>query len=815
MNFLSQKTIPAATKMRSKGPLLALLVIGWIQSSSAQIVGPSTGGTAGVAQAVRMLGHTKRVLMIAAHPDDEDTELLTYLVRREGAVAAYLSLTRGEGGQNLIGPELGEALGLLRSEELLAARGLDGARQYFTRAFDFGYSKTLGEALTFWPRDSLLKDVVRIVRRFRPQIMVSIFSGTQRDGHGQHQAAGWAAQEAFRAAADPTWFPELEHEGLRPWRPLKLYRSARFDTTGTALMLEGGTLDPEVGQSVHQIAMRGRSLHRSQDMGVLQEVGPSPIRLALVEDRTKTGPELFAGIDTLPPRSGTQESRELEPFAAVAAAANAGVVVDAIAEESRLVGGQSVRLRLSTWNAGTRPVRVRSGLRAPAGWLATGPCLGAEQAILPGQVSHCSIDLVVGLGTPPTAPYFLREARLGAWHRWAGPATGFGDPFDPPDLVGQFDLVLEDGRQITLRREVFHRFRDQAIGEVRRPIGVVPRVDVQVAPSIKVWPVDRIGPQALTVALHHAGADSTFGTVALDLPLGWPPVEPQSFSLVHPEERRTYTFLLKAPSSLEPGDYVVRAVVRDQAGNRYEEGAVSVTYPHIRARSFQVAAIVTIRVKALSLPADRLIGYVLGAADKVPEALRSAGVGVEILDAAALEQGDLSRFRTIVVGSRAYEIDPALVLNNGRLLDYVRLGGHLIVQYQQHAFFSGGYAPYPMTVALQHDRVTDERAPVRVLVPADPIFRGPNRLGPADWDGWVQERGLYFPRTWDARYQSLIETGDPGEVPLRGGLLVAQVGKGTYVYSGLAFFRQLTAGVSGALRLFLNLVAVESRAAVP
>ncbi len=247
-----------------------------------------------------MLGHYKRVLMIGAHPDDEDTELLTILVRGMGAEAGYLSLNRGEGGQNLIGPELGEALGLLRTEELLAARRLDGARQYFTRAYDFGYSKTLEETWQHWPRDTILKDVVRIVRRFRPQIIVSIFSGTPRDGHGQHQAAGWAAQEAFRVAGDSTRFRELfSEEGLLPWSPMKLYRSTRFDTTATTLTLNGGVLDPAVGKSYHQIAMAGRSLHRSQDMGQLQRIGPSNVRLALIEDRTGAGAGgLFAGIDT-------------------------------------------------------------------------------------------------------------------------------------------------------------------------------------------------------------------------------------------------------------------------------------------------------------------------------------------------------------------------------------------------------------------------------------------------------------------------------------------------------------------------------------
>jgi LmbE family N-acetylglucosaminyl deacetylase len=266
----------------------------------AQLEPPSTGGLAALDQALRPLARYQRVLMIAAHPDDEDTELLTLLVRGIGAEAAYLSLTRGEGGQNLIGSELGEALGLVRTGELLAARRLDGARQYFSRAYDFGFSKHLDDTWAHWPRDSVLKDVVRVVRRFRPQVVVSIFSGTSRDGHGQHQAAGWAAHEAFRIAGDSTAFPELFREhALEPWTPLKLYRSTRFDSAATTLLLDGGELDPATGLSYHQIAMRGRSLHRSQDMGQLQRLGPSRVRLSLVEDRSGAGGNgLFSGLDT-------------------------------------------------------------------------------------------------------------------------------------------------------------------------------------------------------------------------------------------------------------------------------------------------------------------------------------------------------------------------------------------------------------------------------------------------------------------------------------------------------------------------------------
>ena len=783
---------------------------------AAQVVGPSTGGAAALAQAERMVAHTKRVLMIAAHPDDEDTELLTYLVRKEGAVAAYLSLTRGEGGQNLIGPELGEALGLIRSEELLAARGLDGARQYFTRAFDFGYSKTQAEAFTFWPRDSVLKDVVRVVRRFRPQILVSIFSGTPRDGHGQHQVAGWAAREAFQAAGDPTRFPELaSEEGLAPWQPLKLYRSTRFDTAGTAIVLQGGSLDPEIGQSYRQIAMRGRSLHRSQDMGMLQEIGPSAIGMAIEIDRTGAGPGLFSGVDTTAPKPGTADLRDLEPFTAAATAIRAGVVFDAFADESRLVPGTTVRLRLSTWNSGTRPVSVRAALDDPPRWSHQSDCLDRPVSVPPGAVVNCPVVVTVAPNEAVTTPYFLRQPKAGAWYRWSGDSRFWGDPFEPPLLTARFELTVDGGAPVALAREVFHRFRDQASGEIRRPLAVVPRVDVQIAPTAKVWALGERRPQNVTVAVRHAGRDTTSGTVALDLPPGWAAVPPQPFRLTRPDEHRSFTFPVTAPAGQSAGDFSIRAVARDQGGRRYETGVVVVAYPHNRERVYAVPATMAVRAAAMSLPKARKVGYIRGAADRVPEALAGVGLEVELLDAAMLERGDLSRFDAIVVGSRAYETDPALVENNGRLLDYVRQGGHVLVQYQQHVYFTGNFAPYPITVAPLHDRVTDEKAPVRLLRPDDLAFRVPNRIEAADWNGWVQERGLYFAHTWDPHYTPLLEMHDEGGLPLEGGLLVTNYGRGTYLYSGLSFFRQLTAGVPGAVRLFMNLLAMESRASQP
>ncbi len=846
-----------------------------------------------------MLGHFKRVLMIGAHPDDEDTELLTVLVRGMGAEAAYLSLNRGEGGQNLIGPELGEALGLIRTEELLAARRLDGARQYFTRAYDFGYSKTIDETWKHWPRDTVLKDVVRIVRRFRPQIIVTVFTGTPRDGHGQHQAAGWAAMEAFRIAGDSSRFQELfREEGLVPWAPMKLYRSARFDTAATTLTLNGGIVDPAVGKSFHQIAMAGRSLHRSQDMGQLQGIGPSQVRLALVEDRTGGGPGLFGGIDTAlvamplgerrsaesaelvrasqaepgllrfvaridslraargsparrrvllaraaadldaavarPPQASSAErgvyyTRGIEQedqLAHLNAAAwhLAGVVFDAVIDDDRVVPGQMLRWMLSSWNTSeeSRMTAMRAAECIPLADCRAPDREPVAHSVAPGQVSTDTIDYQVSDDQPPTTPYFLRLPRNGDLYQWPeersdqARITGglpYGEPFESPTFLGSVEVNAGEADSLGAARstEAVYRFNDQARGEVRRPVTVVPRVDVKIEPAVELWSTKSGAPHKFTVTLTHGGRDSTSGTVSLQLPRGWPAVAPQRFKFAREDERATLDFLVKAPLKMRTDSGDIRVVARDAEGTVYGVGVFTVDYPHIRPRAYVKPAVAMLRMAPLTLPRLVRVGYVRGAADQVPEALASVGVTMVLLSPETLERGNLSRFDAIVVGPRAYETDSALVANNRRLLDYARRGGLVIVQYQQHRFFTSGFAPYPMKLGgpgVSHDRVTDEKAPVRILAKAHPVVRGPNRLTSGDWLGWVQERGLYFPRSWDARYQPVLETQDPGEPPQKGGLLIAPVGQGTYVYTGLSFFRQLPAGVPGPFRLFANLLGL-------
>ena len=820
---------------------------------AAQSLGPSTGGLVALDQSLRFLGHNKRVLMISAHPDDEDTELLTLFVRGMGAEAAYLSLTRGEGGQNLIGAELGPALGVLRSEELMAARLLDGARQYFTRAYDFGFSKSLADTWRFWPSDSVLKDVVRIIRRFQPHAIVAIFSGTPRDGHGQHQASGWAAREGFRAAGDSTRFPELaREEGLHPWTPLKFYQNARFGGEEATLTLEGGVLDRAVGQSFLQIAMRGRSLHRSQDMGAPQRIGPSPIRLRLIEDRTGQGSGgFFAGIDTsLAAGVGASEVhhaaidsiaralKQISPLAPGGLAAlrsrlvsllgpesdwtpaardqvrrldeavyrASGMLCDATTFTERLVAGSDVPVVVSCWNTGATALEVSSEL------LLNGQASGksTRRRIEPGQLVTDTAVISLPGELPVTEPYFLRQPLQGALYQWPVSARDlWGEPFEPPVLAARFTL------EGSVLREVQFRFVDQALGEVRRPVFVVPRVELQVDPGAGFWPRGSGHTRDFVVRLRHLARDSTSGTVAFEPLAGWSTTRSQTFKLAGSQDQNAVTFRLTSTGT--PATGPLRVVARDSGGRSYSSGIIRVDYPHIRARQITRPAEVRLAVADLKLPPAGPIGYIRGAADRIPEALATLGLNLVLLNRDSLTHGRLSQYQSIVVGPRAYEVEPALESYNSRLLEYVRGGGTLIVQYQQQPYFRGGYAPFGLSlterlgetpVRVAAARVAEEDAAVKVLDPAHPVFNVPNRLTAADWNGWVQERGLYFPRSWSAEWTPLLEMADTGEPPQRGALLLARYGRGIYVYSGLSFFRELPATVPGAARLFLNLVSL-------
>ena len=866
-------------------------------------------GVAATALRMRQLDGVKRVLMIAAHPDDEDTGLLAALARGMGAETAYLSLSRGEGGQNFIGPRLHEGLGIIRTGELLAARALDGGEQYFTRAFDFGYSKSLDEALVFWPLEEVLRDVVFVVRKFRPHVIVSVFSGTPRDGHGQHHLAGVAAREAFAAAGDPNRYPELAARGVTPWQAAKLYRSTRFSPRDATLSVPTGDYDPVLGRSNFQLAMESRSRHRSQEMGSGQAMGPRTSSLRLEESRVPEVEEdgVFAGVDTTlvgqlgaPLTAGwpadTEERLGLYREALAAAAGGlsglssegavaglaqgagilrdllveapegegrrvlerrltqvteavlvaAGVVTEVRVGRDLLTPGGSVVVDVSVWNGGRAGLsEVDPGLLLPAGWDASpteesaqgrsrsrffGTPVAetpADGRIAPGQVGRWSWRVTVPRDAPPSAPYYLASERSGGLYEWPDDAGLWALPFDPARVRAGVALEL-DGVALRVERDGEFIGVDRAAGEYRKRVLVTPALDVAVDPPWMVWPRGLAEAREIGVVITNTSSTASSGWLRLEAPDGWS-VEPANvpFALEPDGANGSFAFAVKPARDRFMGEFVIRAAMSGvesppegavEARDRFpdklgmESGTQTdiIDYPHIpRAMMVREAAV---RVSVVPVTADaRLrVGYVMGSGDDGATVLRQIGMEVDELGAAEVRGGDFAPYDVLVLGIRAYETRPDLVAANEAVLDFARAGGTVIVQYNKYEFPAGGFAPYPVTINRPHDRVTDENAPVTLLVPQSPVFAWPNAIGPADFEGWVQERGLYFLGEWDERYTPVMEMADPGEDPKRGGLLVAPVGDGLYVYTGLAFFRQFPAGVPGAYRLFANLVSLRA-----
>ena len=826
--------------------------------------------------------------MIAAHPDDEDTSLLTWVARGLGGEAAYLSLSRGDGGQNLIGPELGVGLGLLRSRELQAARRIDGARQYFTRAYDFGYTRSLEETLERWPEEVLLEDAMRVVRRFKPQVVVAVFPPTAAAGHGQHQASGLIAERLFELSADAGAFPQLDAEGLPPWEVSSFYRAAWWDPEAADVELPLGTLEPHTGRSILQLALASRSQHRCQDMGSLQPLGDATGRLISVaglfwhpDSNRKPEPAPFSGVDPrlvalaglLPEdeRDGVAErlariaelaegarrklgavepraaalplieivrrlrelKRDLAAFEGAAAEraafatvgdlvaeklviareglANAAqVLADAVTDRETVVPGEAFEVRSMFWNAGGLAVAdLEVTASSPAGWRAIGsrPAEPSRSRFATELTDERLIEIEVPAGSAPTAPYFLRRPRSGDLYDWSDAGVSVrGEPFEPPPLSLRFAFTLA-GEPIVLEREVVYRVRDQAFGEVRRPLRAVPEIEIRALPELVVWSSGAEHAETLEIEILSNLEQPASVRLEVAVPEGWRPIAPIDLE-VEPARRRVVEVELAPASAGPPAGRSTIEIAVSHDGRRFDRAVRLIDYPHIRPAARLEVARVEISAGDIRWPRLGRIGYVRGASDRMPESLIRIGLPIEIMTGGELATRDLSTFDAIVVGSRAYEVDPALLRTSPLLLDYARAGGLVIVLYQQYQFTRGAFAPFPLEIHRPHGRVTDETAPVAMLEPEHPAFTTPNRLDEADWQGWVQERGLYMAGTWDDAYRPLLAMADPGGEEQRGSLLVARLGEGHYVYTGLAFFRQLPAGVTGAYRLFANLLAL-------
>lgn len=874
-----------------------------------------------IRQALERLNTLGSVLMIGAHPDDDREVLLAYLSRGRHVRAAYLSLTRGEGGQNLIGPEQGDELGIIRTQELLASRKIEGTEQYFTRAIDFGFSKTADESLQKWQRDKVLGDVVYNIRRFRPDVIIDVFTGTPRDGHGHHQVSALLGKEAFAAAADPAKFPE-QLAYVQAWQAKRLMQSPialqqnnqkggeKAKEEEPRLDVDVGDYSPELGYSYGEIGAISRSTNRSQGQGTAQRMGSQKQALITVEG-DKASKDLFDGIDItwdrLPGGApiGALLTKTLDSFvpahpeALLPSLAQARSMIAGLANSTKdplairkltecdeamaMASGLSLEAQAASGTVtpgATLRVNLTAIRRSPAPVTLTGvtltgmegaPSLNPEPVVLGDNLpGNYALNVRVPDNQPYSQPYWLEEPKDGNLYSVKDPRE-IGLPENPPVLEAHFAVKIA-GADLTLTRPVQNRYTDQVWGDLVRPLAVVPPVAVDFAEQSLVFADTK--PHKIEVPIKsNSGKPS--GEARLEVPAGWK-VEPasQHFDLAGTGEQTTVAFELTPPAENARG--LVRAIAT-VGGRSIATGTEVINYPHFPEQTlFPPAQASLVRADIKNLAKN--IGYVMGAGDEVPASLRQIGCDVTLLSAEDLSHGDLSRYDAIVTGVRAWNTRPDLRANYQRLYDYAFNGGTVIAEYSRPEGGPGGggrgaqgaapaqgqpatdgnggrgggrggrgggrgqaaangaapangaqagpppalrgpvdtdkveatgvlehLGPYPIHVS--NDRVTVEEAPVAFPNPQLALLHAPNEITKADFDGWIQERGLYFSDRWDSRYQSVLESHDPGDEPLPGGELYVKYGKGAYIFSAYDWFRELPGGVPGAYRLFANMLS--------
>jgi LmbE family N-acetylglucosaminyl deacetylase len=803
--------------------------------------------------ALRKLQVTGSALYVGAHPDDENTAMLSMLASGRMVRTAYLSLTRGDGGQNLLGTETGELLGVIRTQELLAARRVDGAEQFFTRAVDFGFSKGPEETLAIWGNDAILADVVYVIRTFHPDVIVTRFPTDGSGGHGHHTASAILAEEAFTAAADPKRFLEQLGPAVKPWQAKRIvwnvFRPQGGPPPDSGLTVDVGGYNAMLGRSYTEIAGQSRSMHKSQGFGAPERRGSNvqALRLRAGAPATK---DLFDGVDlgwsrfrdgrkvaallmqaerefradhpeaivpvllraraamgALMPQDSSRiavKTRELDEVVRSCA----GLWIEATASAPSASPGGDVRVATSVVNRSSLslslvkielPAPVRAATATPADGSVPPPGPELRDVPLPFNQS------VVGESSfklPPsdttTQPYWLRQ-RPGKGTFAIADESLLRRPETEAPLTARV-FVRVAGQVLEYPVTVAYRWTDPVAGERYRTFQVVPPVSLRLDQGVYVFP-DRAAKEVRVVV--RSADQPVYCIVRLTLPEGWRS-EPASAPVsVEANGAETAVAFMVTPGDA-PAAGTIGATV-EVSGVRYDRRLVQIDYPHIPVQTLFLAAEAHL-VRADIRHVGENVGYVMGSGDQIPDALRQVGYKVTLLSDDEIERSPLARFDAIVIGVRAYNTRPRLRLLQSRLLDYVRAGGTLVAQYNTVAStLENQLGPYPFKISS--DRVTVEEAPVRLLKPAHALLTRPNAIGPDDFTGWVQERGLNFPNPWDPKYETVLSSNDPGETAKDGGLLYAAVGKGVYIYTGYSWFRELPAGVPGAYRLFVNLVS--------
>jgi LmbE family N-acetylglucosaminyl deacetylase len=828
---------------------------------------PQDIGAAGLDQALKKLKTTARLLHTTAHPDDEDGGMLAYESRGKGAEVMLFTLTRGDGGQNRTGSNLFDELGVLRTLELLESDRYYGVQQRFSRVADFGFTKNAEETFQKWGgHATALADMVRVIRTFRPDVVASGWSGTSRDGHGQHQAAGILTPEAVAAAADPNRFPEQIKEGLLPWKVKKLYARSRDEYT---LRIDAGKVDPNLGTSYVQFGIEGYSHQKSQGATIFPARPGQNYRLyKLLESSVpKSGAEeqdFFDGIDTTLPglaaRLGTEEdkvpflrgalkeidakvdeaisSRAAEPLLVAwarlreilplierssltreskeelllhlrtksaqfqeAARLALGIDFHIIRKGASqlVVPGQTVRLRAKFENKGARSVALKQiELELPAGWKAP-PVPTQPRVLKPGESEAVEFTLSIPPHAKLTRPY---------WHRDEPDKQNIHSIDDPQFVTLPFPPPPMRARSVYEVAGITGQLRTIAGAEVNgklTPLAVVPAFSVLMQPATQILPIGKTSAMRADVIVRSNLDQKSNAVIRLTAPAAWT-VQPKSQTVTFEGvgQEKVVHFVITPAAPTETHTRISAEL--ESGGKKFVEGFSVVTHDDLDTFYYYQPAVQKISAVRVNLPENLKVGYIMGAGDDILPVLQQLGLHARLITAAELQSGDPSQFNTIVVGIRAYDARDDVGKYNQRLLDFVNAGGTLIVQNNTDSEWATNYAPYPLQLGRQ--RVSVEEAPVEILAPEDPVFNFPNKITPADFEHWIQERGVNFASQWDKRYRPLLASSDPGEEPLTGGLLRATVGKGTYIYTGYAFFRQLPAGVPGAIRLYVNLLSL-------
>jgi len=798
-------------------------------------------------QALKKLTVVGSAMYVAAHPDDENTALIAFLGNERLYRTTYLSMTRGDGGQNLIGDEKGELLGVIRTQELLAARRIDGGEQAFTRAIDFGFSKNPQETLAIWGHDTILADVVWNIRRFQPDVIITRFPTTGEGGHGHHTASAILAVEAFKLAGDPSAFPD-QLKYVAPWQPRRLFWN-RFSfqpikpddpSVAKSLRLDVGTYNATLGRAYTEIAAESRSQHKSQGFGSAERRG-SLLNYFDQLDGDPAKSDIFEGIDTtwsrLPggdavgkilhqasdeyvPKNPSkslplliQAYGELDrlkandpksPWPAVkqrdvaeAIRAAAGLSIDVAASDSSITPGGEITVNVSVVNRSDYPFTLDT-----VGSRYGDPSKGVGAPLKNNEPVKTELKIKVPPSMEISQPYWLQQPPQKGTYTVTDPQM-IGLPENPAAIP--LVVTLSDNAMHTIFFNVpaVYRWTDAVRGEQVRNVDVVPEVTANLGLGVYVFPDAQ--PKPVTVWLRNFGGPGPV-SVRLRVQSGWhadPISVPVTFEAKGDEAH--VTFRVTPPKNETNG--MLAAEVELPSRKQLRMGVNDIQYPHIPyQRVFGDAFAKLVRVDVKKVGAR--IGYIMGAGDDVADALRQIGYDVTLLSDADLERGDFAKYDAIVTGPRAYNTRKPLRLVHPKLMEYVKNGGTLVVQYNSTSpqpLLVKSPGPYPFTVSTE--RVTVEEAPVTLLKPEHPLLNVPNKIRPEDWNGWVQERGLYFTKDWDPRYETIIATNDPNETSKPGGELYARYGKGVFVYTSYAWFRQLPAGVPGAYRLFANLVS--------